>query len=221
MRLLASADLHGKHSVYEWLVRTASDQRVDAVVLGGDLLGCPEGFSTPEQAQRHEAWLVSDCLNSAGLPVFYVMGNDDLVELQPGSERLQSIHGRRLQLGQWTFVGYQYSLPFMGGPFEKPEASIHLDVVALEGLLDADTIFVSHSPALGILDSGIGDTQIGSSSLRDLLLRNPVRAHIHGHSHSDFGRQGLHFNVASAGRERAILLDLETMEHQIVQRSPS
>ena len=135
--------------------------------------------------------------------------------------RDQSIHGRRLQLGQWTFVGYQYSLPFMGGPFEKPEASIHLDVVALEGLLDADTIFVSHSPALGILDSGIADTQIGSSSLRDLLQRNPVRAHIHGHSHSDFGRQGLHFNVASAGRERAILLDLETMEHQIVQRSPS
>ena len=82
------------------------------------------------------------------------------------------------------------SLPFMGGPFEKPEASIHLDVLALEGLLDADTIFVSHSPALGILDSGIGDTHIGSSSLRDLLLRNPVRAHIHGHSHSDFGRQG-------------------------------
>ena len=220
MRVLASADLHGKHSVYQWLVRTASEHRVDAVVLAGDLLGCPDGFATPEQAQRHEARLVSECLDGAGLPVFYIMGNDDLVELQPGSERLQSIHGRRLQLGRCAFVGYQYSLPFMGGPFEKPEASINLDVVALEGLLDADTIFVSHSPALGTLDSGIGDTRIGSSSLRDLLQRNPVRAHIHGHSHSDFGRQGFQFNVASAGRERAMLLDLETMEHQIVEGSP-
>ena len=217
MRVLASADLHGKHSVYEWLVRTTAEHRVDAVILGGDLLGCPEGFSTPEQAQRHEARLVSECLEGAGLPVFYIMGNDDLVELQPRSQRLQSINRRRVQLGQYAVVGYQYSLPFMGGPFEKPEESISLDVMTLEEFLDADTIFVSHSPALGILDSGIEETRIGSSSLRDLLLRSPVRAHIHGHSHDSFGRHGFHFNVASAGRERAMLLDLETMEHQIVQ----
>jgi Icc-related predicted phosphoesterase len=217
MRVLASADLHGEHSVYTWLVRTASKHRVDAVVLAGDLLGCPDGFSTPEQAQRHEARQVSECLEGAGLPVFYIMGNDDLVELQPGSERVQSVNGRRVQWGQYAVVGYQYSLPFMGGPFEKSEESISLDVMTLEELLDAGTIFVSHSPALGILDSGIGETYIGSRSLRDLLLRNPVRAHIHGHSHASFGRHGFHLNVASAGRERAMLLDLKTMEHQVVR----
>ncbi len=106
----------------------------------------------------------------------------------------------------------------MGGPFEKPEAGIEADVAAIEALMDRETVFVSHSPALGILDPGVEGTRIGSRSLRDLLERRPVRAHIHGHSHAGFGRQGSHFNVASAGRERAIVLELDTMEHQVVQR---
>jgi Icc-related predicted phosphoesterase len=216
MRVLASADVHGRREVYDWLIVTALEYDVDAVVLGGDLLGCPDGFATPEDAQQHDAQLLSEFLAGAGLPVLYIMGNDDLVELNSGSDRVQSIHGRRVESGPYNFVGYQYSLPFMGGTFEKPEESIRIDLADLDGLLDNDTIFVSHSPALGILDPGLGDTRIGSSALREFLQQKPFRAHIHGHSHAGFGRQGLHFNVASAGRERAMILNLETMEHRIV-----
>jgi Icc-related predicted phosphoesterase len=115
-----------------------------------------------------------------------------------------------------VFVGYQYSLPFVGGPFEKPEVQIESDLIQLTHLLNAQTIFVTHSPALGILDPGLGDTQIGSRSLRDFLEANPYRAHIHGHSHTGFGRRGAHFNVASGGHLRAMIIDLETMQHQIV-----
>jgi len=216
MRVLASADLHGQRSVYEWLVRTTDEQRVDAVVLAGDLLGCPDGFASVEAAQQHEAHSLSEFLNGVGLPVFYIMGNDDLVELDSRASRVQSIHGRRVTFGSYSFAGYQYSLPFMGGTFEKPEAGIETDLAALEGLLDVDTVFVSHCPALGILDPGFSETHIGSRALRDFIDRNVIRAHIHGHSHAGFGRQGLHLNVASAGRERAMLLDLDTMEHRIV-----
>jgi Icc-related predicted phosphoesterase len=222
MKMLASADLHGKRPVYEWLARTALEHHVEAVVLGGDLLGCPDGFATPEDAQRHDARFLSEFLAGIGLPILYIMGNDDLVELNSGSERVQSIHGRRVQSGLYNFVGYQYSLPFMGGTFEKSEESIRVDLADLDGLLDNDTIFVSHSPALGILDPGLGETRIGSRALREFLQQEPFRAHIHGHSHSGFGRQGLHFNVASAGRERAMILNLATMEHQIIgSRQPN
>ena len=220
MRVLASADLHGKRSVYEWVVRTALEYHVEAIIVAGDLFGCLDGFATPEAAQEHEARLLSEFLAATGLPVFYVMGNDDLVELNSRFEHVQSIHGRRVQFGPYSFVGYQYSLPFMGGTFEKPEAGMKTDLAASKPLLGSDTVFVSHSPALGILDPGFGETRIGSESLRDLLDRNPVRAHIHGHSHAGFGRQGLHFNVASAGRERAMIVNLKTMEHQIVQGRP-
>jgi Icc-related predicted phosphoesterase len=220
MRVLAAADVHGKRAVYEWLLATAREHCVDALILAGDLLGCPDGFGTPEESQQHDACALAQLLDTAGLPVFYIMGNDDLVELEPVSLRVQSIHGRRVQQGRFAFVGYQYSLPFMGGVFEKPEAAIAADLENLAALIDADTVFVSHSPALGILDPGFGETQTGSSSLADLLAWRPFRAHIHGHSHAGFGRRGPHFNVASAGRARAMLLDLATMQHQVLSAGP-
>jgi Icc-related predicted phosphoesterase len=216
MRILAIADVHGRRPIYDWLLAAARENRVEAMILAGDLLGCPDGFDTPEEAQRHDAEQLIGLLDAAGLPVLYVMGNDDLVELDSASERVQSIHGRRAQLGRFGFVGYQYSLPFMGGAFEKPEAEIAADLAGLAALLDEDTVFVSHAPAFGILDPGFGEVRIGSTAVRELLDRNSFRAHIHGHSHAGFGWQGKHFNVASAGRARAMILDLETLRHCVL-----
>jgi Icc-related predicted phosphoesterase len=216
MRILASADVHGSQPVYDWLLSIAREHDVDAIVLAGDLFGCLDGFDTPEDAQRHEASLLTDLLQGAGLPVLYVMGNDDLVELNARSDRVQSIHGREVKCGRFSFVGYQYSLPFMGGTFEKSDADIQIDLARLPFKLGPETVFVSHSPALGILDPGISDVHIGSSSLREFLEANPFRAHIHGHSHAGFGRHGDHFNVASAARMRSMIIDLETLGHQVL-----
>jgi Icc-related predicted phosphoesterase len=216
MKVLASADVHGVRPVYDWLLNIAAERQVDAIILAGDLLGCLDGFDTPEDAQTREAALLVNLLDSASIPVFYIMGNDDLVDLNSSSAAVQSIHARRVEFGDVNLVGYQYSLPFMGGTFEKPETSIHADLASLACLFDADTVFVSHSPAFGILDPGFGDAPIGSHSLRALLDHNPFLAHLHGHSHAGFGRFGKHFNVASAGRARATILDLSTMEHEFI-----
>jgi Icc-related predicted phosphoesterase len=202
--------------VYEWLLAAAREHAVDAIILAGDLLGCLDAFDTPEEAQRHESELLTTLLQGAAMPVLCIMGNDDLVELNSRSKHVQSIHGRNVRLGPFTFVGYQYSLPFMGGTFEKPEEAIRCDLVELAPLVGGDTVFVSHSPVLGILDPGFDDTHIGSSSLGTLLESRPFCAHIHGHSHAGFGRNGRHFNVASAGQQRAMILNLETMEHELL-----
>jgi len=217
MKILASADVHGNWPIYDWLLAVAQKQGVHAIVLAGDLLGCPDGFDTPEEAQQHESQVLTEFLGKVGLSVLYVMGNDDLVELNSHSEQIQSLQGQRICLGHVPFVGYQYSLPFMGGNFEKSEAEIDNDLTNLTILLDAKTVFVSHTPAFGILDPGFGEARIGSRSLREFLDANPFMAHIHGHSHAGFGRHGKHFNVASAGRPKAMILDLETMQHQIVE----
>jgi len=216
MRILASADVHGSQPVYEWLLNLAREQEVDAIVLAGDLLGYLHGFDTPEEAQRHEARLLTDLLKGARLPVLYIMGNDDLVDLTSGAGRVQSIHGREVRCGRFTFVGYQYSLPFMGGTFEKPDTDIRIDLIDLSAHLGPETVLVTHSPAFGILDPGVGDVHIGSNSVREFLDAKPFRAHIHGHSHAGFGRQGNHFNVASAARMRSMIIDLETMGHQVM-----
>ena len=214
MRVLAAADLHGKRPIYDWLIATARERHVGAIVLAGDLLGCLDGFDTPEHAQQHEAGLLVELLAGAAAPVLYIMGNDDLIELCSGSDRVQSIHGRQVECGRFRFVGYQYSLPFMGGPFEKPDDDIRVDLAGLPASFDAATVFVSHSPAFGILDPGFEDARIGSHAIREFLEAHPFLAHIHGHSHPGFGRTKRHFNVASAGQTRAMIIDLETLQHQ-------
>ena len=116
MKVLASADVHGKWPVYKWLLAIVREHSVDAMILGGDLLGCPDEFATPEEAQRHEGRLLIELLDTAGVPVFYIMGNDDLVELEPQSGRVRSIHGRVAKLGSFSLLGINIRCPSWAVP---------------------------------------------------------------------------------------------------------
>ena len=189
----------------------------EAVVLAGDLLGVPDGFASVEDAQRADSTEICALLAELppAVPVFYIMGNDDWIEVGSEAGRMQSLNLTRRDYGGFNFVGYQYTLPFMGGVFEKGEHEIAADLRGLERLLDERTVLVTHSPAAGVLDS----TELGpadSTSLRDLLLRRKVRAHIHGHIHGSFGRLDHHFNVAAGRQRRAMVVDLSTMEYEVL-----
>ena len=199
--------------MYEWLLETARQRRPDVVVLAGDLLA---GGWREEQDQQAREFILP-LLREFPMPVFYLMGNDDFVGLDYEDEGIKALHGRRLEHGGYNFVGYQYSLPFVGGIFEKPEGEIEKDLRSLEPLVDAQTILVTHSPAYGILDRTYGGEAVGSRSLAALLMRKPPLAHIHGHIHESFGRQGKHFNVASAGRCRAVRIELPSLQHEVVR----
>lgn len=219
MRFLAASDIHGNHAVYMWLVLKANEGNVDALVLAGDLLGCPDGYDTVEDAQRQDASAIVRILEGTRVPVYYIMGNDDLVELDPRSDQFIPIHGRRAELAKSNLVGYQYSLPFMGGIYEKPEDEIRTDVAHLERLVDTETVLVTHSPAYGVLDIGVLDLHAGSLSILDLVRNRGVRAHVHGHIHRCFGRVDRHFNVASGGMCRAMIIDPETLD-ATVEKGP-
>ena len=215
MRILAMADIHGVHHVYRAIPGLAERHQVEALVLAGDLLGTPD-LSTIEEAQRRSAREILGIIAPLKVPVFYIMGNDDMVELEPVSSQFQSIHGRRVDLGPYNLVGYQFSPPFMGGIFEKPEDEIAVDLSGLESLMDSRTVLVTHSPAQGILDRGILGLAAGSPSILAVTAQRAIRAHIHGHIHQCFGREGCHFNVAAAGEVRAMVLDLATMRHEAI-----
>jgi Icc-related predicted phosphoesterase len=205
--------------VYSWLVGKSCDECVDLLVLAGDLLGCPEGYGTVEDSQRHDAATIVKILQETRIPIYYIMGNDDLVEFNPPSDQFTSLHGRRMDLGGVNFVGYQYSLPFMGGVYEKREEGIRDDLDQLARLVDSETVLVTHNPAYGVLDIGITDVHAGSQAILELVRGRNVRAHLHGHIHEQFGREGRHFNVASSGRQRAMIIDLDTMTVTVEQGS--
>ena len=219
MDILAAADLHGQYDIYDWLVGVTAGIEPDVVVLAGDLLGAPAGFDTIEESQRADAMTILSILDRIAQPVLYVMGNDDMVELEPKRNGIRSVHNTRVGLGGLSFVGYQYSLPFMGGVFEKPESDILDDLSALDPLVDCGTVLITHSPAYGVLDVGVMDLHAGSVSIKDLIERRSPLMHIHGHIHQEFGICGRHFNVAAGGHKRAVLIRTDSMDHQVVCES--
>ena len=216
MRVLAASDIHGNLETYRWIIGVAEERRAELIVLAGDLLGSGDDGDKIEEAQQCEAARLVSILGALSVPAFYIMGNDDWVELAPPDERIRSLRGGRVDLGGFNFVGYPYTLPFMGGVNERSEEAIASDLVRLETLMDERTCLVTHSPAAGVLDStSLGPA--GSVSIRDAVLRRRVRAHIHGHIHGSFGREGRHFNVAVGRQRRAMLIDLNSMIHEVVE----
>ena len=212
MRILASADLHGALEVYEWLNETAQTNQADLLVLAGDLFA-----GSWEQAlmEAHRKKIVS-LLCQISVPVFYLMGNDDPVSLNYEDEQIQFVHGRRLELNGYAFAGYQFTPPFVGGLFEKPETEMEKDLAALGSLLDDQTVFITHGPAHGVLDRTSRGENVGSWALSSFLKRQRVLCHIHGHVHESFGQKKSSFNVASARKKRAFLIDLPSLEHTIL-----
>jgi hypothetical protein len=78
----------------------------------------------------------------------------------------------------------------------KSETEIEADLQSLEPLLQKDDLFITHAPAYGAVDAIYEREHVGCRALAALLARKPVLAHIHGHVHNGFGREGNHFNVA-------------------------
>jgi Icc-related predicted phosphoesterase len=211
MRLIASADLHGFLDVYRWLAARTLEYRADALVLAGDLLSPEDDFASLEEAMAARASAVEIVLNDLECPVLYIMGNDDLIDWAPDRNSLISIHNRRVDLCGHGFVGYQNGPPFMGGPHERDAALLAEEIASLSPLLDERSVLVTHYPAQGILSG-----EYGLEPIRKLVDEAPFLIHIHGHSHSRFGCQTRHFNVASAGQKRAMLIDLRTLACRVL-----
>ncbi len=68
MNILAGADFHGDHEVNERFVGVGASRSIDAVVLAGDLSGCPDGYASIEEAQRADAEFPTKQLDRLGVP---------------------------------------------------------------------------------------------------------------------------------------------------------
>ena len=214
MRILAIADIHGAAEVYEWLPGAADGCCADMVILGGDLLVGGWEDEQSEQASKS----VIPLLRKIPAPVYYIMGNDDHVDLGHEDDRIKPLHGRRLDFGNYGIIGYQYSTLFVGGCFEKSEDEIAADLRQLEPVIDEHTILVTHMPAHGYVDRTFSGEHVGSRALEALVARTGVLCHIHGHIHDSFGRAGNHFKVAAGGKRRAMTIEIPSLFHSVIER---
>lgn len=219
MRILASSDLHGSPDYTDAVVAWALEHEPDAVVLAGDLLRPLPVAISLEASFRADARRMAAAFEPVSCPVYYIMGNDDLVDWDPPQEHFVSIHGRRVEHGEWNFVGYQYTLPLLGLKYEKSGKRIASDLKKLRSLVDERTVLVSHAPAKGVHEFE-SPWPMGIESLAELIRDASPRIHVHGHIHRTFGRTENRFNVACRETARGMLIDLETLEHEVLEDGP-
>jgi len=186
MKILATADLHGSIEAYEKLAACATRSGIDAVIIAGDLTA---------RSGRSDHDTITSILLSVARPVLFVMGNYDLHELR-SQQGLININQRAIELSGFRFTGYQYTNPFIGGPFEKTEDEQDKDLVELKTMVDHETILVTHGPCYGILDRTGSGMHVGSRALGRFVDSAAPRFHIFGHIHESFGVAGRSFNVS-------------------------
>lgn len=218
MKFLFGSDFHGDENAFIGFAKILSHDTFSAGILAGDLMkkaGTKELTEQMEQRFKH-------ILEQPGKPVLFIMGNAEGlfgVDWQD-TALLKSINCKRIVLEGQPFVGYQYSNPLAGGPFEKTEADQERDLDLLSGLIDEETILVSHGPAFGVLDRreryGIV-INMGSRMLARLIQISKPKLHLHGHAHQSTGILGNSINAAYLETGKYISIDTDLEEYLFVQ----
>ena len=124
LKLLYTADLHGNGGFYRKLLRIAAKKKVNAIVIGGDLLPKTGDFTSLIEEQRH---FITDTLrplllafrdSNPAADVFLMMGNDDfqvnlhLLEDMEEEGLLKLLHMRVHHLTEGLFIaGYSCVRP--------------------------------------------------------------------------------------------------------------
>ncbi|MBU1240481.1 metallophosphoesterase [Myxococcota bacterium] len=146
--LAFATDLHGSASRYESLFQWLTSNRVDALLLGGDLLPGGFGLSSPETFGT-DAFVLSyletrflelrQTLGDASPRVFLIMGNDDpkyeetafLQGMKSGAWTY--CHGKSVTFGEHTVCGYSFipPSPFHLKDWERYDVSRFVDTACV------------------------------------------------------------------------------------------
>lgn len=184
----------------------------DMGILSGDLM-----TYTPDLAKTERE--IKYMLDQVRKPIFFIMGNDDgiLGYNWTDTEYLKNIDLRKVEYKEYSFVGYQYTNPYVGGPFEKTEKKQLEDLPRLQELIDEETIFVSHGPAYGILDKTHVEISVGSKMLRRLVDQKKPYLHLFGHIHQSFGVKGNSINGAYPYNRKMVSIDLDNLNIDFIE----
>ncbi len=163
------------------------------------------------QALKLKVHDIQNILSLSKKPIYFIMGNDDGI-VAGGLEwsnykNQKNINQKKIHYKEYNFVGYQYTSPFVGGLFEKPETEQEKDFASLEKLIDDNTILVTHGPPYGVMDYNYG-----SKALKDLINRKTPRYHLFGHIHQTFGYEGNFINGAFPKEMKFVSIDTDKNE---------
>jgi uncharacterized protein len=207
MNILASSDIHGYIQIYKHLAYLGKQKDIDIIILAGDLT---------RYSKHDEEDEIKSILKEINKPVLFIMGNDDGYEWLSEFNMI-NINQIQVKFDDIPFVGYQYSKPFVGGLFEKPEKDQENDFEKLSGLVGSDSILITHGPCHGKLDKAFHGSHVGSKALSDFCNNRSPRYHFFGHIHECFGVEGNHFNLSYPWSKSAVHVNTHDNSYKIIK----
>lgn len=177
MRVLALSDLHAEEAVLEGLRKLLEKERFDVILVLGDI------------TQRGPLSYAEDLLDVLkGENVLAVHGNMDTQQVVDALEKRGIFfHLKRVDIGEWNFVGFGGSSPTpFGTPIEYTEERIYGELNRIS--MNSRTILVTHSPPY---DSEVDRTSkgvsAGSRSIRKIIEEKKPFMNLCGHIHESEG----------------------------------
>jgi len=143
--------------------------------------------------QKEKLGQICELLRALDVPVYMLIGNDDHIADEDWDGILDNwgifnLNSRTHMLGELKVTGFQYVPPTPWNTNnELPEGELSQKLDDIRGQVDADTIFVTHGPPMGILDVVTSGLHVGSESVLQLVKDMQPVFHVFGHIHEAFG----------------------------------
>jgi Icc-related predicted phosphoesterase len=181
MKLLLFSDLHASAAAARHLVERAA--AADVLVGAGD-------FAT---MRRHLAVCI-EVLSAVEKPVVLVAGNNESTEELAAACRqwpaAHVLHGSGVTVGGTQFYGIGGGIPvtpFGSWSYDFTEEQAH----SLLAGCPAGCVLISHSPPHGAVDRTSTGHHVGSTAVRDAIVRLAPALVVCGHIHDSSGQQAL------------------------------
>ena len=200
MKILISSDLHGLKKAYSDFKSICIKENVSIGIITGDL-------TTFCENNMEEEIKIKDELNKIGIPILFIMGNDDEYEWE-NSRNVFNINQTKMDFYDYRFIGYQFTNPYVGGIFEKNEYEQELDLNQLKKTCNKKYILITHGPAFGVLDK-VGNKNVGSKALLKFIQETKPEYHFFGHIHEEAGILNNSINAAYPIKKLFYLLNIE------------
>jgi Icc-related predicted phosphoesterase len=180
MRLLLFSDLHCDATSAKRLAELAEAEKVDFVVGAGDFAN-----------QRRGLRICLDILRNIERPTILVAGNNESTdELRAACADWPAatvLHGTAKTVQGTTFFGLAGGIPVT--PFGTWSYDFSdTQATALLAECPRECILVTHSPPYGWVDVSSQGKNLGSSAIRDAVIRLRPKLVVCGHIHGSAGK---------------------------------